>query len=117
MTILQDEILDRVLDIALKEANKIRLLLGIENDRDKTPREAIHELIMERDALILQVQQLMGPERNETRFETIERLKREIGVRQSELTYLVLGDPRISVSDTTFDEWELWKMEVVGMED
>jgi len=37
-------------------------------------------------------------EREETRFEKIERLKRELAIRQSELVYLVLGDPRVSVS-------------------
>lgn len=40
-------------------------------------------------------------EREETRFEKIERLKREIATRQSELAYLVLGDPRASVTMPT----------------
>lgn len=43
----------------VKEVNEIRLLLGLGNDRSKTPREAIHDLIMERDALLLHVKQLV----------------------------------------------------------
>lgn len=43
-------------------------------------------------------------EREETRFEKIERLKREIGARQSELTELVLGDPRITVGKTVMED-------------
>lgn len=59
MTILQDEIIDRVTDEVQKEVNEIRLLLGLGNDRSKTPREAIRDLIMERDVLLLHVKQLV----------------------------------------------------------
>ena len=38
----------------------------------------------------------------ETRAEKIVRLQREISVRQMELQYLVLGDPRVCVSSEQF---------------